>query len=624
MHMKGLRDSNAAMKNSTRGASRTVWSPREDKATTNSPPVSTNRVRPRASRGTASAVIGPSKSWTTIAQRYTPSTNPFASIFSTEMVAYQARLAAFSLIRQYDLQCHFDDCSALVKASSEFERNGQGMSVAQIRNMRDWYIKDFAFIYHSAWKQHASAIGSSYEILTTLFAYKFTPEESDTVTCLVLSACFGPLPSWICRQLHIPIPPKLLKLDCSCKSKVEESRVQADATRFECLVAHGLAKCGIRFKTEAEQRGEAGADTMCTPDFLLAEPIFVYGTLVYWVEVKNYFGDDSRLVWKGLRDQTSKYNEHFGPGIVAFRLGATAKLAKKLSRWAVCVQWVGASTKRLSIPAVHSSTSSPQEGLLDDIFSSKLVDRRTRDAAHRLIVSHDLYRPFDGYDALAQAAAISERTGRMSVAQIRDMRDWVMKEQVILNHMDWHRNITALGGLYELLVNVFTHTDSNTVACLIISALTGAPPGWICQRVSQEPIPYDMYKRDCSYITREEEVSRREGSFLLENKIACLLRARRISFITEADMLCDKPNGCAPDFLLTTPVTVCGKLTRWIDVKNSFGDGNRAVWNTLKNNARRCHEQFGPGIIAALRLISPKSWRGTPRVYSSTLKLHQR
>ena len=52
--------------------------------------------------------------------------------------------------------------------------------------------------------------------------------------------------------------------------------------------------------------------------------IVVNGQPVHWIEAKNFYGGAVTMLCKQLRKQTTKYVEHFGPGVVVFRGGFCA------------------------------------------------------------------------------------------------------------------------------------------------------------------------------------------------------------------------------------------------------------------------------------------------------------
>lgn len=105
---------------------------------------------------------------------------------------------------------------------------------------------------------------------------------------------------------------------------IEEDRAVTIAAReFEETFEAWFSKSGIKFKTEKDIRIENAHNL--TPDFLLDVPIIIkkddIDYEIHWIDVKNYFMTDVKIMQSKLRKQSQKYNEAFGNGAFVFHYG---------------------------------------------------------------------------------------------------------------------------------------------------------------------------------------------------------------------------------------------------------------------------------------------------------------
>jgi hypothetical protein len=92
---------------------------------------------------------------------------------------------------------------------------------------------------------------------------------------------------------------------------------QLTGTVYERLLENHLRSLRIPFVTESSLR--QSGDSARTPDFLLSEPIFLFGRLVRWLDSKALFADGRTK--KEHRDkQLRAYVNRFGPGAVIYWL----------------------------------------------------------------------------------------------------------------------------------------------------------------------------------------------------------------------------------------------------------------------------------------------------------------
>lgn len=95
------------------------------------------------------------------------------------------------------------------------------------------------------------------------------------------------------------------------------SQVQTERGKWgEGLLQDWLDGREIDYKTEEDLR----ATHKKTPDVLLAKPLTIDGTKVFWIESKASFGDEIELK-KNVRRQLKPYTEIFGAGAVVYWFG---------------------------------------------------------------------------------------------------------------------------------------------------------------------------------------------------------------------------------------------------------------------------------------------------------------
>jgi hypothetical protein len=82
-----------------------------------------------------------------------------------------------------------------------------------------------------------------------------------------------------------------------------------------------------------------------------------------------------------------------------------------------------------------------------------------------------------------------------------------------------------------------------------------------------------------------------------EDALGARLHALGVEFTTERDARNSpqQPNALTPDFLLTQPVIINGRVVYWIDAKNYPMYGGRLVAKGLIRQAQKYTEAFGPG-----------------------------
>jgi hypothetical protein len=118
--------------------------------------------------------------------------------------------------------------------------------------------------------------------------------------------------------------PEVFEADLSSRLHADRAKVKSE--EYEDAVETFLRVRGAQFKTEVDLRregpplGQPGAPHL-TPDFLFTSPVNIGGTLIHWLDAKNYPMYGSRLTAKSIARQAVKYTAAFGPGAMVFSGG---------------------------------------------------------------------------------------------------------------------------------------------------------------------------------------------------------------------------------------------------------------------------------------------------------------
>lgn len=89
--------------------------------------------------------------------------------------------------------------------------------------------------------------------------------------------------------------------------------------------------CNIKTQNDltSEQMAKHGR-AVITPDILFVEPIIINGAQVNWIDFKDYVGTPISFMLRSNVKQYKKYNDHYGAGLVCYRLGFVESVKKSL------------------------------------------------------------------------------------------------------------------------------------------------------------------------------------------------------------------------------------------------------------------------------------------------------
>lgn len=112
-------------------------------------------------------------------------------------------------------------------------------------------------------------------------------------------------------------------------SNVDQNKSKKFADAFEDVIATFLKKKGIAFvsqkQLELEQEKSFGTPIL-TPDFLILDAIEVNGNPVTWIDAKAFYGANIAFNIKKVRNQMSRYIDHWGSGAILYLHGFSEML----------------------------------------------------------------------------------------------------------------------------------------------------------------------------------------------------------------------------------------------------------------------------------------------------------
>ena len=101
------------------------------------------------------------------------------------------------------------------------------------------------------------------------------------------------------------------------------------ADDYEKKIEELLVKHGISFKTQKDlidDQTRLFGRTIASPDFYIPQGVNINGNLLYWIDAKCYYGGNAGYIKRSLKDQSERYNKHFGVGGFVFKHGFSEAL----------------------------------------------------------------------------------------------------------------------------------------------------------------------------------------------------------------------------------------------------------------------------------------------------------
>lgn len=112
-------------------------------------------------------------------------------------------------------------------------------------------------------------------------------------------------------------------------SNIDQKASAELAEQFEKKIQEMLENNSIKFKTQEDltkEQIQKYGKAINTPDFLILSDLQINGNPINWIDAKNFYGLDSKLNLKRFENQTRKYVEKWGQGLLYFKLGHTSTL----------------------------------------------------------------------------------------------------------------------------------------------------------------------------------------------------------------------------------------------------------------------------------------------------------
>ena len=102
-----------------------------------------------------------------------------------------------------------------------------------------------------------------------------------------------------------------------------------DSIEFELKIEKFLKKNNIEYKTQdmlsKEQIKEYGF-AFNTPDFLITSTLYINNHKINWIDAKNYYGGNSKIIKNNITKQIQKYIDKYGYGCIIFGCGYNENL----------------------------------------------------------------------------------------------------------------------------------------------------------------------------------------------------------------------------------------------------------------------------------------------------------
>ena len=95
---------------------------------------------------------------------------------------------------------------------------------------------------------------------------------------------------------------------------------QANEDIFVDWVKQWQPKIRTQNELAAEQVEQFGR-AIITPDLLFAEPVYINGEKIHWIDFKSYVGCDVQFIAKSNQRQAARYSAKWGKGALCYQLG---------------------------------------------------------------------------------------------------------------------------------------------------------------------------------------------------------------------------------------------------------------------------------------------------------------
>jgi hypothetical protein len=139
-----------------------------------------------------------------------------------------------------------------------------------------------------------------------------------------LSKTYPPLKNY--KRLIQQIP---LAINNDKYNRIDQTEQIENSENFEIILGKYLTSKGITFKTQEmlviEQIKKYGRP-INTPDFLITSDLIINNKNITWIDAKNFYGANTKLINKSIKKQTKKYIDTYGFGCIVFSMNYSKKL----------------------------------------------------------------------------------------------------------------------------------------------------------------------------------------------------------------------------------------------------------------------------------------------------------
>tara|TARA_B100000575_G_scaffold266448_1_gene243786 strand:+ start:2045 stop:2926 length:882 start_codon:yes stop_codon:yes gene_type:complete len=119
-------------------------------------------------------------------------------------------------------------------------------------------------------------------------------------------------------------------IDNDIFNTTKQDIIKEYATKFEKKIEYSIDNIyKLKYKTEdqlkEEQKIKYGR-AILTPDIYLISELYINNIKINWIDAKNYYGANTKIIVRNLKKQIDKYYKILGSGAIVFSLGYSSEL----------------------------------------------------------------------------------------------------------------------------------------------------------------------------------------------------------------------------------------------------------------------------------------------------------
>jgi hypothetical protein len=112
-------------------------------------------------------------------------------------------------------------------------------------------------------------------------------------------------------------------------NRIDQTEIIKNSENFEIILGKYLTSKGISFKTQemlVKEQIKLHGRPVSTPDFLLESELIINNKIIKWIDAKNFYGANTKIIRKSIKKQTKKYIDNYGFGCIVFSMNFSDKL----------------------------------------------------------------------------------------------------------------------------------------------------------------------------------------------------------------------------------------------------------------------------------------------------------